>query len=76
MTTRLLPTDEPETLDAAAQEAVALLKQGEIVALPTETVGHGLAAMRRTLKAVAKIFEAEGAPNFDPLIVHLPHRRT
>jgi L-threonylcarbamoyladenylate synthase len=74
MTTRLLPTDEPETLDAAAQEAVALLKQGEVVALPTETV-YGLAANALNAQAVAKIFEAKERPTFDPLIVHLPHRK-
>jgi L-threonylcarbamoyladenylate synthase len=51
--------------------AVELLRKGEIVALPTETV-YGLAANALDPIAVAKIFEAKGRPRFDPLIVHLP----
>jgi len=53
--------------------AVELLRQGEIVALPTETV-YGLAAAALNPIAVAKIFEAKGRPHFDPLIVHLPEQ--
>jgi L-threonylcarbamoyladenylate synthase len=51
--------------------AVELLRKGEIVALPTETV-YGLAADALNPIAVAKIFEAKERPGFDPLIVHLP----
>lgn len=54
--------------------AVELLRQGEIVALPTETV-YGLAADALNPIAVAKIFEAKERPRFDPLIVHLPDRQ-
>jgi L-threonylcarbamoyladenylate synthase len=53
--------------------AVELLRKGEIVALPTETV-YGLAADALNPIAVAKIFEAKERPRFDPLIVHLPNR--
>src|SRR5438067_12334675 len=53
--------------------AVELLRKGELVALPTETV-YGLAADALNAIAVAKIFEAKGRPRFDPLIVHLPDR--
>jgi L-threonylcarbamoyladenylate synthase len=53
--------------------AVELLRQGEIVALPTETV-YGLAGDALNPCAVAKIFEAKGRPRFDPLIVHLPEQ--
>ena len=53
--------------------AVELLRKGEIVALPTETV-YGLAADALNPVAVAKIFEAKERPRFDPLIVHLPSR--
>jgi len=53
--------------------AVELLRKGEIVALPTETV-YGLAADALNRIAVAKIFEAKERPRFDPLIVHLPSR--
>ena len=51
--------------------AVELLRKGEIVALPTETV-YGLAADALNAIAVARIFEAKERPRFDPLIVHLP----
>ena len=53
--------------------AVELLRKGDVVALPTETV-YGLAAKALDPIAVAKIFEAKGRPRFDPLIVHLPNR--
>ena len=58
---------------AATDRAVRLLRAGEIVALPTETV-YGLAADALNPVAVAKIFEAKERPTFDPLIVHLPDR--
>jgi L-threonylcarbamoyladenylate synthase len=53
--------------------AVELLRKGNLVALPTETV-YGLAANALNPIAVAKIFEAKERPRFDPLIVHLPNR--
>ena len=53
--------------------AVELLRKGELVGLPTETV-YGLAAEALNSIAVAKIFEAKERPRFDPLIVHLPNR--
>ena len=53
--------------------AVELLRKGDLVALPTETV-YGLAADALNSIAVAKIFEAKERPRFDPLIVHLPNR--
>ena len=52
-------------------EAVALLKGGELVAFPTETV-YGLGADAANPVAVAKIFAAKGRPADHPLIVHLP----
>ena len=52
------------------QRAVALLCQGELVALPTETV-YGLGADALNPDAVAKIFTAKGRPSDHPLIVHL-----
>jgi L-threonylcarbamoyladenylate synthase len=58
---------------SAIARAVTLLRQGETVALPTETV-YGLAADALNPIAVAKIFEAKERPRFDPLIVHLPDR--
>jgi L-threonylcarbamoyladenylate synthase len=56
---------------AATERAVQLLRKGEVVALPTETV-YGLAADALNPVAIAKIFEAKERPRFDPLIVHLP----
>ena len=58
-------------ISADRNAAVELLRKGEVVALPTETV-YGLAADALDPIAVAKIFEAKGRPRFDPLIVHLP----
>ncbi|MDR2982629.1 MAG: threonylcarbamoyl-AMP synthase, partial [Puniceicoccales bacterium] len=46
------------------------LRNGEIVAVPTETV-YGLAADALNEAAVQKIFEAKGRPLIDPLIVHV-----
>ena len=60
-------------ISADRTAAVELLRKGEIVALPTETV-YGLAADALNAIAVAKIFEAKERPRFDPLIVHLPDR--
>ncbi len=54
-------------------KAIRLLRDGEVVALPTETV-YGLAADALNPDAVAKIFEAKERPRFDPLIVHLPNQ--
>jgi len=54
--------------------ALELLRNGGIVALPTETV-YGLAADALNPIAVARIFEAKDRPRFDPLIVHLPDRK-
>ncbi len=50
--------------------AAKLLRQGELVALPTETV-YGIAADARNGGAVAKIFVAKGRPQDNPLIVHI-----
>jgi L-threonylcarbamoyladenylate synthase len=58
-------------ISTARAAAVELLRKGEIVALPTETV-YGLAADALNAIAIAKIFEAKERPRFDPLIVHLP----
>ncbi|MBK1880823.1 threonylcarbamoyl-AMP synthase [Luteolibacter pohnpeiensis] len=52
------------------REAVTLLRAGEVVALPTETV-YGLGADAFNPEAVAKVFAAKERPSFDPLIVHI-----
>ncbi|MBX2945303.1 MAG: threonylcarbamoyl-AMP synthase [Cyclobacteriaceae bacterium] len=53
------------------EKAASLLTQGELVAIPTETV-YGLAGNALNVEAVAKIFAAKNRPQFDPLIVHIP----
>jgi L-threonylcarbamoyladenylate synthase len=73
MQTDLLQTSSAAEKNKAIRRAVELLRQGEIVALPTETV-YGLAADALNAIAVAKIFDAKKRPRFDPLIVHLPNR--
>ncbi|TSA00639.1 MAG: translation factor Sua5, partial [Rhodocyclaceae bacterium] len=51
--------------------AAALLRAGELVAFPTETV-YGLGADANNPLAIGKIFVAKGRPADHPLIVHLP----
>ncbi|NLZ25668.1 MAG: threonylcarbamoyl-AMP synthase [Clostridiales bacterium] len=52
------------------KKAAKIIKEGGIVAFPTETV-YGLGASALNSDAVAKIFEAKGRPKDNPLIVHL-----
>jgi L-threonylcarbamoyladenylate synthase len=54
------------------QYAASLLMQGELVAIPTETV-YGLAGNALNTNSVLKIFEVKNRPQFDPLIVHVPN---
>ena len=61
---------EPPTL-VAIRQAAALLRAGDIVGMPTETV-YGLAADALNPEAVSRIFAAKGRPADHPLIVHLP----
>lgn len=60
----------PPSAEAIA-EAVALLRAGDLVGMPTETV-YGLAADALDAQAVNRIFAAKGRPADHPLIVHLP----
>lgn len=57
-------------MSAQLEQAVALLRAGEVVAFPTETV-YGLGADARNQSAVLKIFAIKGRPSNNPLIVHL-----
>jgi L-threonylcarbamoyladenylate synthase len=54
----------------ALDQAAALLRAGELVAFPTETV-YGLGGDATSDESVAAIFAAKGRPRFNPLIVHL-----
>jgi L-threonylcarbamoyladenylate synthase len=56
------------------ETAVQALRDGELVAFPTETV-YGLGANARNPAAVRKIFEAKGRPTTHPVIVHLDNPR-
>jgi L-threonylcarbamoyladenylate synthase len=60
---------EPEKIKAAAE----ILKSGELVAFPTETV-YGIGAVLKP-DAVKKIFLAKGRPNDNPLIVHISNKK-
>ncbi|WP_158044734.1 L-threonylcarbamoyladenylate synthase [Skermanella pratensis] len=68
------PQRTPELVppsDANIARAADMLRAGELVAFPTETV-YGLGADATDDRAVARIFEAKGRPRFNPLIVHVP----
>lgn len=65
----ILSTHTAGLFTAAVQRAVELLRAGEVVALPTETV-YGLAANALDARAVAKIYEIKGRPAHNPIIVH------
>lgn len=67
---KILSTETPALFEAAVAEAARLLKAGELVAVPTETV-YGLAADALDSNAVRRIFEAKGRPAHNPLIVHV-----
>ena len=65
MNTVLLKDDENGLIKASE-----LIRNGEVVAIPTETV-YGLGADASNEKAVENIFSAKGRPSDNPLIVHL-----
>lgn len=65
----ILPANE-----AAVAAAADMLRGGQIVAVPTETV-YGLAADASNPQAVARIYAAKGRPDFNPLIVHVADRK-
>jgi L-threonylcarbamoyladenylate synthase len=67
MVTARLPQDEID-------QAVEALREGEVVAFPTETV-YGLGADASNPDAVRRIFELKGRPATHPLIVHIDHAR-
>src|SRR5947208_7598839 len=57
--------------ETAIARAAQLLRDGELVAFPSETV-YGLGGDATSEAAVARIFAAKGRPRFNPLIVHVP----
>lgn len=65
MTVKIVPADKN-----SIAEASGLLRNGKLVAFPTETV-YGLGGNATDDKAVAAIYAAKGRPEFNPLIVHV-----
>src|SRR5258708_7253845 len=68
MQTRVVPVEE--TSNEIIDEAANLIRSGQLVAFPTETV-YGLGANAFDAIAVEGIFKAKGRPATDPLIVHI-----
>ena len=66
MQTPLYNVDKKEDLDAVCQH----LRNGDIVAFPTETV-YGLGANALNETSIGKVYEAKGRPSDNPLIVHI-----
>ena len=66
MNTVIMAATDPKVVQVAAQ----YIKDGQLVAIPTETV-YGLGANGLDENAVAKIFEAKGRPQDNPLILHV-----
>lgn len=67
----MVQTRRLDPSDAGLAAAAEILRDGGLVAFPTETV-YGLGADARQEAAVAGIYAAKGRPSFNPLIVHLP----
>jgi L-threonylcarbamoyladenylate synthase len=68
--TDVVPVDSLSPAGAVIRQAADLLRQGDVVVFPTETV-YGLGADAFQPAALAKIFAAKGRPLSDPLIVHI-----
>lgn len=67
---RIMQTEILSPSSENIEKAARLLRSGEVVAIPTETV-YGLAANAYDVNAVGKIFKAKGRPQDNPLIVHI-----
>src|SRR5476651_1486525 len=65
LATRILAANE-----AAVAASALCLRQGGLVAFPTETV-YGLGADATNPKAIARLYQAKGRPSFNPLIAHV-----
>ncbi len=74
MNTEVLTIDQSRSFDEAAAKASLLLQDGQIVALPTETV-YGLAADALNPGAVQSVYQTKQRPSTNPLIVHVASRR-
>ncbi len=70
MQTKVLKIDSADIDKEAMKEAADLIREGELVAFPTETV-YGLGADALHPEASKKIYAAKGRPSDNPLIVHI-----
>jgi L-threonylcarbamoyladenylate synthase len=70
METHIIPTNGASLFAAAVKRAAELLRAGELVGVPTETV-YGLAANAWNADAVLRIFEVKRRPPRNPIIVHV-----
>lgn len=69
-TAAVLSTHTPILFESAVERAAELLRNGDVVAVPTETV-YGLAANALDAAAVHRIYEVKGRPSTNPVIVHV-----
>ncbi len=70
LSTEIVEIDPAQPETAKLERAAALIRAGELVVFPTETV-YGLGADALQARAVERIFAAKGRPLQDPLIVHI-----
>ncbi len=75
MQTKLFTIPTPVGHEREIEAAAALLRQGQLVGIPTETV-YGLGADALNPAAVAAIYEAKGRPSDNPLIIHVPNDKS
>jgi L-threonylcarbamoyladenylate synthase len=75
METTTILVDKFVDKEETYSQAVEMLRNGEVVAFPTETV-YGLGAVATNGEAVDKIFKAKGRPADNPLIVHVDSKKT
>ena len=73
MQTKCIQIDNVKARKEALYEAGELIRRGEVVAFPTETV-YGLGANGLDADACAKIYQAKGRPSDNPLILHVANR--
>ena len=73
MQTRIVKINDPSAQREEIEKAGELIRRGELVAFPTETV-YGLGANGFDATACAKIYAAKGRPSDNPLILHVADR--
>lgn len=74
MKTKIIKIDKENINQELLDQALKVIKSGEIVAFPTETV-YGLGVNGLDEKAVKKIYKAKGRPSDNPLILHISSKK-